>query len=104
MLSEFLQRWLLDLNPQTGPSKSCPTAFAMESGPELNTCQFYLFIYTLILPRYRYLLEVNPTTLGGRSTATRWLWLASLESAKSTAELSQTGMLTETAKEYFSVQ
>jgi hypothetical protein len=57
-----------------------------------------------LLPWHRYLLEFNPTTLGGGSTATRRLWLASLESAKSTAELSQTGMLTETAEEYFSVQ
>jgi hypothetical protein len=57
-----------------------------------------------LLPQHWYLLEVNPTPLGGGSTATRRLWLASLESAKSAAELSRTGMLSETAKEYFSVQ
>jgi hypothetical protein len=57
-----------------------------------------------LLPRHQYLLETNPTTLGGRSTANRRVWLASLESAQSAAELSQTGMLTESAKEYFSVR
>jgi hypothetical protein len=64
-------------------------------------------IYTdpdTLLPRHWYLLKTNPTTLGGGSTANRWLWLASLESAQSVAELSHTGMLTESAKEYFSVR
>jgi hypothetical protein len=41
-----------------------------------------------LLPRHWYLLETNPTTLGGGSTANRRVWLASLESAQSAAELS----------------
>jgi hypothetical protein len=41
-----------------------------------------------LLPRHWYHLETNPTTLGDGSTANRWVWLASLESAQPVAELS----------------
>jgi hypothetical protein len=57
-----------------------------------------------LLPRHQYLLETNPTTLGGESTANKRVWLVSLESAQSKTEHSQTGMLPESAKEYFSVR
>ena len=55
-----------------------------------------------LLPRHWYFLETNPTNLGGGSTVNRWVWLVSLESAQSAAELSRTGMLTESTKEYIS--
>jgi hypothetical protein len=55
-----------------------------------------------LLPRHQYLLEIDPATLGGGSTAYQQVWLASLESAQSVAELSRMGALTKTAKEYFS--
>jgi hypothetical protein len=57
-----------------------------------------------LLPRHWYLVEINPATLGGCSTANQRVWLASLESAQSVAELSRMGTLTETAKEYISVR
>jgi hypothetical protein len=39
-----------------------------------------------LLPRHRYLLEINPATLGGSSTANRQVWLAPLESTQSAAD------------------
>jgi hypothetical protein len=55
-----------------------------------------------LLPRHQYLLEVDHSTLGRGSTATRRLRLATLKSAKSVADLSQSSQLTATAEDYFS--
>ncbi len=57
-----------------------------------------------LLPRHRYLLEIDPATLGDGSTTNQQVWLASLKSAQSAAELSKVGALAKTAKEYFSVR